>query len=271
VCGTMNAGDPFEWYFEIPIVSRTYFTLAFLTTACCALEIVSPLTLYFNYKLIFEKGQVWRLVTNFMFFGMISLDFLFHLYFLVRYCRLLEENSFRGRTGDFVFFLLFGMVMMTVIAPFVNIPFFGSSLTFMMVYVWGRRNEHVRMSLLGLFPFTAPYLPWVLFTFSLVLGSSATVDLIGIAVGHIYFYLDDIYPDVARIRGWTPRQYLRLSTYFGQAEEIEVDTGGIVLGGAAEQVEEEERVVPETALPENPAQGENNNLRRRERHDNDDE
>lgn len=75
-------------------------------------------------------------------------------------------------------------------APFVNIHFLGSPLTFMMVYLWGRRNEHVRMSFLGLFPFTAPYLPWVLLSFSILLGNSATTDLIGIVVGHIYYFFE---------------------------------------------------------------------------------
>lgn len=31
-----------------------------------------------------------------------------------RYCRMLEEGSFRGRTADFVFMFLFGGVLMTV-------------------------------------------------------------------------------------------------------------------------------------------------------------
>lgn len=33
---------------------------------------------------------------------------------MVRYCRLLEEGSFRGRTADLVFLLVFGAVIMTV-------------------------------------------------------------------------------------------------------------------------------------------------------------
>jgi Derlin-2/3 len=86
------------------------------------------------------------------------------------------------------------------VAPFVNIHFLGSSLTFMMVYLWGRRNEHVRMSFLGLFPFTAPYLPWVLFSFSILLGNSATTDLIGIIVGHIYYFLEGKQKDTAFAR-----------------------------------------------------------------------
>ena len=51
---------------------------------------------------------MWRLFTNFFFFGAISLDFFFHMFFLVRYCRMLEEGSFRGRPADFLLMLLFG-------------------------------------------------------------------------------------------------------------------------------------------------------------------
>jgi Derlin-2/3 len=33
--------------------------------------------------LIFSEGQVWRLITTYLFFGVFSIDFLFHMYFLV--------------------------------------------------------------------------------------------------------------------------------------------------------------------------------------------
>ena len=39
------------------------------------------------------------------------------------------------------------------------------------------------LSFLGIFNFTAPYLPWVLLGFSVVLRSSPVVDLLGMAVG----------------------------------------------------------------------------------------
>ena len=64
----MNPTDPVEWYMEIPIVSRAYLTGAFLTTAACALDVVSPFSLYYNYNAIFFEGEVWRLATNFFFF-----------------------------------------------------------------------------------------------------------------------------------------------------------------------------------------------------------
>jgi len=79
--------------------------------------------------------------------------------------------------------LLLGGSLLTALAPFVSIEFLGSSLTFMMVYVWGRRHQYVNLSFLGIFNFTAPYLPWVLLAFSVMLGSSPKVDLLGMVAG----------------------------------------------------------------------------------------
>ena len=75
----------------------------------------------------------------------------------VRYSRLLEEGDFRGRTANYVLMLMFGIMCISLVAVYTNVHFLGSALTFMMVYVWGRRNEDVRMSFLGFFTFNAPY------------------------------------------------------------------------------------------------------------------
>ena len=187
-----------EWYKSMPIITRTYLTLSFVTTAGCALELISPFSVYFNARLIVQKFQLWRLVTNFFFFGSLGLDFLFHMFFLARYCKLLEEGSFRNRTADFFWMLVFGAGLLSCIAPFVHVQFLGSSLTFMMVYGWGRRNESVNMSFLGLFHFNAPWLPWVLLAFSFLLGSSPVVDLLGMVAGHVYYFLEDVYPTMTR-------------------------------------------------------------------------
>jgi Derlin-2/3 len=76
--------DVMSWYLKIPLVSRLYLTGAFLCTAACAVDIISPFSLYFNWDLVISQGQVWRLLTSYLFFGVFSIDFLFHMYFLVR-------------------------------------------------------------------------------------------------------------------------------------------------------------------------------------------
>lgn len=73
-----------------------------------------------------------------------DLDFLFHMFFLARYCKLLEQNSFSGRTIDFFYMLLFGATVLTGIVliggmipyvseSFAKVIFLSNSLTFMMV------------------------------------------------------------------------------------------------------------------------------------------
>ena len=113
-----------------------------------------------------------------------------------------------------MYMLIFGIVSMVILACsvsfFSKIRFLGHSLSFMMVYVWGRgrENANVRMSLLGLYNFNAPYLPWVLLAFSLCLGNPIETDFLGIIVGHLYYFLDHVYPQVADSRGWSCRKIL---------------------------------------------------------------
>lgn len=183
-----------EWWKSMPPVTRSYICLSVLTTAAVALEVITPLKLYLNWDLILHKAHFWRLFTNFLFFGNFNLDFLFHMFFLYRYCKMLETNSFRGRTADFLYMLLFGAALLVLVSPLAAIDFLGPSLTFMMVYVWGRRNARQVVSFLGILSFRAPYLPWVLLVFSFVLGSSPSMDLLGILAGHIYYYMADVYP-----------------------------------------------------------------------------
>jgi Derlin-2/3 len=126
----------------------------------------------------------------------------------VRYSRLLEEGDFRGRTANYVLMLMFGVLCISLVAVYTHVHFLGSALTFMMVYVWGRRNEDIKMSFLGFFQFNAPYLPWVMLGFSILLGNGITMDLIGIVVGHSYYFLEYVYPVMAGIRGWPLKRIL---------------------------------------------------------------
>uniref|UniRef100_A0A7S0Y8K7 Derlin n=1 Tax=Polytomella parva TaxID=51329 RepID=A0A7S0Y8K7_9CHLO len=183
-----------EWYKQLPIVTRTYVTLASLVTVGIALDLISEYNIYFYAPLIYEEHEYWRFFTNFLFFGKLGPDFLFHMFFLIKYSKSLEEESFRGRSADFLWMLTLGALLLTAMAHVAPVQFLGSSLTFMMVYVWSRRHRYVSLSFLGVFTFTAPYLPWVLLAFGAVVGSSPVSDILGLITGHLYYYLEDVYP-----------------------------------------------------------------------------
>lgn len=49
-------------------------------------------------------------------------------------------------------------------------------------------------SIIRLYFIQAPFLPWVLLGFSVLLGNTVWVDLMGMAVGHLYYFLEDVLP-----------------------------------------------------------------------------
>jgi len=237
VAGQMDMGgfDVLSWYMDIPPVSRVYFTSAFLTTAFCAIEVINPYYLYYSTDLILE-GQLWRLVSPFLFFGVFSIDFIFNMYFLVRHCRQLEEGDFRGKQSQFVLMIMFGIGMICLLTPFLQSHnFLGSALTFMMTYVWGRRNEDVRMSMFGVISFTAPYLPWVMLAFGFLVGNPIDMSLVGILAGHTYYFLQYVYPVMADMRAWKTKRIMdppRFLKYLcgEEVEQMRVVDGIVVQG-----------------------------------------
>lgn len=141
-------------------------------------------------------SQYWRLLTTFLYFGPLSLDLLFHVFFLQRYSRLLEESSGRS-PARFSWLLLYAMASLLLLSPFLSLPFLGTALSSSLVYIWGRRNPDTRLSFLGILVFTAPYLPWVLMAFSLVVHGIVPKDEIcGVVVGHIWYFFNDVYPSL---------------------------------------------------------------------------
>lgn len=43
--------------------------------------------------------------------------------------------------------------------------------------------------------FQAPYLPWVLLGFSVLVGNAFWVDVMGMVVGHMYYFIEDVFPN----------------------------------------------------------------------------
>jgi Derlin-2/3 len=70
-----------------------------------------------------------------------------------------------------------------------------------MTYYWGRKSKNTLVNFMGLFNLRAPYLPWFYLIFSYLLESDFKHDLLGMIVGHVYFYFKDIFPRLKKSNG----------------------------------------------------------------------
>ncbi|KAI0304352.1 Derlin [Multifurca ochricompacta] len=197
------------WFTQIPPVTRTWLALSVLTSVAVVIRLHTVPSSYL-WSLILL--QPWRVFTTFFYFGTISLDFVFHLFFFMRYSRMLEESSFANRKADYFWLLFLSSLMLLGLSPLFNLPFLSSPLAYVPIYFWSRRHPSTPISLFGLLTITAPYLPFALVAFSWVLSGTwraAASDLIGCAVGHVGWFIRDV---------WT-REMIGGPTIFSEAPE----------------------------------------------------
>lgn len=181
------------------------------------------------------RSQFWRLFTTFIYFGPLNLDLLFHIFFLQRYSRLLEESS-GPSPASFAWLLFYAATSLIAMSPFLSIPFLGTALSSSLVYIWARRNPDTRLSFLGLLVFPAPYLPWVLMAFSLMMHGNVPKDEIcGVVVGHVWFFFADVYPPLHNgVRPLdAPQWWVKLFDLIGQGGQNRQALQG---GGHAREV-----------------------------------
>merc|ERR1712046_93102 len=88
--------DLMDVFWEIPAVTRFYVSACLSVNAAVQLGYVTPYQLYFNYDLILKSWEVWRLFTNFLYFGPMGLHFLFHFLFSVSLFEKLGRRKLQG-------------------------------------------------------------------------------------------------------------------------------------------------------------------------------
>ena len=195
--------EVFNFFFQDSPKVTTFLTLTCLSiSVLCWFEILSPLYLYLNFELIFKKYQFWRLFTSFFYYGDIGLSFIFHMILFFRNSKFLENSVFKGNAADYIFFLLFSITFILIISFFFGFIFPASCLSFAMTYYWGRKSKNVIVQFMGIFNLRAPYLPWFYLVFSFLLDSDFKYDLVGMIVGHFFFFFKDVFPRIKKFNNY---------------------------------------------------------------------
>mmetsp|Transcript_27414 Transcript_27414/g.81981 ORF Transcript_27414/g.81981 Transcript_27414/m.81981 type:complete len:277 (-) Transcript_27414:399-1229(-) len=198
--GRVGAGGPSprDWLESLPPVTRIWFVAAFGSTCLVSFGLLDPRRILWSWPLVYQKFEVWRAATAYVFFGGFSFPFLINMYLLVQYSRNYEVSPYDtgggGDTADYVWMLTLGAMMMCGLCTWLGVSAPAQGLTFYVLYVWSRRNPTTQVSLYG-FPVQAIHLPWALLAFNLLIGNALTVPLMGVACGHAYYFAIDVVPD----------------------------------------------------------------------------
>ncbi|KAM5557022.1 derlin-1.1-like [Rosa sericea] len=229
---------PAEYYRSLPPVSKTFGVACLMTTTAFTLQLVSAQSIYLDYGLVFKHFQVWRLFTNFFFLGPFSLPFAMEIYIIAKYGVSLERGPFDKRTADYVWMLIFGAMSLLVmsVVPFLWSPFMGTSVVFMIVYVWSREFPNARISVYGLVSLKGFYLPYVMLAFNVLVGNPLKPDMLGIVAGHLYYFLTVLHPLAGgKFVLKTPLWVHRVVAYWGEGTQVNAPVQSSPYAGVAFQ------------------------------------
>lgn len=70
------------WFKTLPPFTRYYLSAAVICTALVSFGMLNPASLYFEWEFFFRGLQVWRILTQFLFFGKFSFNFLISMVIL---------------------------------------------------------------------------------------------------------------------------------------------------------------------------------------------
>jgi len=200
-----------------PSVTKHIGVFSFLMTAAASFKLIDIYQLILYFPKIFSSDiELWRLVTSPFFFGPFGMNFLFSFMIFLQYSSFLENDRFSGRVADFIYCFIVGLIPMFLIAFLIQnyqaIYMLGSCMMMYLVYIYCNFNPDSSMKLMFV-PVDIPsrYFPFALAALHIVLGGGAdslVEDGIGILCGHIYYFLEEKYPQEYGTRILTTPSFL---------------------------------------------------------------
>lgn len=168
-------------------------------------------------KLTLCVPQVWRLLSNFVFLGGISMNLVVNLLWMCvpplhaashthtqlidarlscsfRYGVQLESVTYGGRSADFAWALLFSAAVLLASTLLVPSMALSSALVIVLVYLWSKANQTSPCSFFGFFTVPGFYLPFVLVCWTVVQGGSPLEEVRGIVAAHLFYFLTTVWP-----------------------------------------------------------------------------
>ncbi len=172
-----------------------------------------PEWLSFQLKSTVLRLQVWRFFTGFLFLGQLDIFYPLTIQFVWQHMAQLERLHYK-QPEEFIVLLLFGMTTLIAVYQITGIStnFLGHNLATYLVYIWSRLFEGLDVNFLDIIMLKSEMLPWFFCAQTWVLEQQLPfADLIGIGVGHLYWYLRQrqLLHAPSELSGWFQRQEVK--------------------------------------------------------------
>ena len=203
-----NESDFVKWWKEQPVVTRTIAAGMVGVTAVHSIGLVSPYKLIFDAAAIYKRFEIWRLFTAPLIHNL-GLSFLINMLTFYRHSSQLEQGDFLGRTADYAWMLLVCLPALWLGSYVLRLSVLTPSFMMVVIYYWSKKYPDQVMSFMFGLRFLGVNLPWVLCAFHVLLGGSPLPDLLGIAVGHIFWFITCVLPNTHKIELVSTPAWLR--------------------------------------------------------------
>lgn len=193
----MASNDIGDWYRGIPQMTKYWFTGSIVVPLVARLGLINPVHLILIFERVAYNFQIWRPLTAVLYFpmsGPSGFHYLMNLYFLYSYSTRLETGIFDGKPAEMAFMLIFNWLCLVIIGCAADMMLLMDPMVLSVLYVWCQLNKDTVVSFWFGTQFKAMYLPWVLLAFNMIIGQGGLLELVGIIVGHLYFFLMFKYP-----------------------------------------------------------------------------
>lgn len=184
-----------DWYQSIPKVTRYWFTASVALPLLGRFNVFSPYSVILTWRFI-TKFELWRPLTAVLYYPLEGKGFhyLMNLYFLYSYSKRLEEGFFSGRQADYIFMLLFNWIALVGVGMAFGLMLLMDPMVLSVLYVYCMINQDQIVSFWFGTRFKARYLPWALLGVNFLIAGGGLTDLVGIIVGHLYYFVMMKYP-----------------------------------------------------------------------------
>uniref|UniRef100_T1IJ07 Derlin n=1 Tax=Strigamia maritima TaxID=126957 RepID=T1IJ07_STRMM len=186
-----------NWFQSVPLLTRYWLGASIVFPVLGRLGLLNAMDMLLLYQPLVYRFQIWRPLTALVYYPitpMTGFHYLTNLYFLYNYSSRLETGTFFGRQADYAYMLLIMAICNIALGLAFTIPLLMDPMVLAVLYVWCQLNRDVIMNFWFGTQFKAMYLPWVVLLFNMVITGSFMNELLGIFVGHTYFFLQYKYP-----------------------------------------------------------------------------